>query len=45
MILRKLMLLTSHISRSTPGIDELVKFSAKLIMGMNMPSFPLFLSK
>lgn len=27
------------------GIDELVKFSAKLIIVMNKPSFSLFLSK
>lgn len=38
------MLLINPVSKSTLRIDELVKFSAKLIMEMNLPFFPLFLS-
>ena len=45
MVLRKMKLSINHIPRSPPGIDELVKFSAKLIMETNMLSFSFFLSK
>lgn len=35
----KVMLLINHISKSSPGIDELVQLSAKVIMSMNLPFF------